>query len=169
MDSMYDLVLRAKCDDKEAFRCLYEHVYKELYQLAFYTLQNSYDAEDIVSETVLAAYESIRKLKNPEAFKGWICKIAINKCNQRIRHYMKREMVITEEIEAKSKDFSLSSDIRKALLTLNYEERMIVVLQVFWGYKGEEISKMLRIKHSTVRSKYRRALEKLKNELQCEV
>lgn len=166
MEMVYDLVLRAKHNDNEAFLCLYESVYKELYQLAYYTLRNPYDAEDVVSETVIAAYESIGKLKRPEAFKAWICKIAINKCNQKIRQYMKRETTLPPDLEAKHTDSALSSDVRNALNMLDYEERMIVVLHVLWGYKGEEISKMLNIKHSTIRSKYRRSIEKMKNKLQ---
>lgn len=162
----YDLVLRAKQNDKEAFLRLYEGVYKELYQLAYYTLRNTHDAEDVVSETVIAAYESIGKLKKPESFKGWICKIAINKCNQKIRQYMKRETTLSPDMEVKTTDSVLLSDIRSALGELDYEERMIVILHVLWGYKGEEIGKILHIKHSTIRSKYRRSLEKMKVKLQ---
>jgi len=45
------------------------------------------------------------------------------------------------------------------------EERQIVALAVFGGYKGEEIAAMLHMKHSTVRSKYRRALKKLERNI----
>ena len=51
------------------------------------------------------------------------------------------------------------------LKILSEEERLIVVLTVFGGYKGDEIAGLLRRNHSTIRSKYRRALKKLEQEL----
>lgn len=166
MEGIIDLVLRAQEQDKDAFMILYNTVYKDLYRFVYYSLQNKHDAEDVVSETVLAAYETIGKLKNPEAFKSWIFRIAINKCNQKIRHYMKRETTLTEEMESVSSNVNLSMDIEEALLSISLEERQIVVLHTLWGYKGEEIAEMMGLKHSTVRSKYSRALEKLKQKLQ---
>lgn len=53
--------------------------------------------------------------------------------------------------------------------SLSKEERLIVVLTVFGGYKSQEIARMLKKNHSTVRSKYRRALKKLELELRQEV
>lgn len=161
-----DLVLRAQTKDQEAFRTLYETVYKELYQLAYYTLQNSYDAEDVVADTILTAYESIGKLKNPESFKSWITKITMNKCRRKIRNYMRREAELLDEVSIQETDVALRSDIKHALYTLSFEERQIVVLHLLCGYKGEEVSQILNIKHTTIRSKYRRSLEKLKKELQ---
>ena len=59
--------------------------------------------------------------------------------------------------------------IAKDMLSqLSMEERKIVALAVFGGYKGEEIAKMMHMRHSTVRSKYRRALKKLENKLLAE-
>ena len=51
---------------------------------------------------------------------------------------------------------------------LSKEERQIVALVVFGGYKGEEIAKMLHRRHSTIRSKYRRALKKLEQQILTE-
>ena len=48
----------------------------------------------------------------------------------------------------------------------NQEERLMVVLRVFGGYKSEEIARILNKNHSTVRSRYRRALKKLERELE---
>ena len=49
---------------------------------------------------------------------------------------------------------------------LSEEERLIVVLTVFGGYKGEEIARLLHRNHSTVRTKYRRALKKMEQEIE---
>ena len=57
------------------------------------------------------------------------------------------------------------AEILELLKILNDEERLIVTMAVFGGYKGDEIARMLHRKHSTIRSRYRRALKKLEQEL----
>ena len=68
----------------ERFMMLYENVYKDLYRLAYYYLGNPHDAEDVVGETVLKAYENFGELRNEDAFRGWIFKILINQCNTKL-------------------------------------------------------------------------------------
>lgn len=152
----------------ERFMVLYEMIYKDLYRLAYYYLGNSQDAEDVVGETVLKAYENFGKLRNEEAFKGWIFKILVNQCNTKLRRRMSRQTAeLAEELkyEAPLEDQLIVSELLK---DLSDEERKIVVLSVYGGYKGEEIAKLLKKPHSTVRSKYRRALKKLEEKLKKE-
>lgn len=49
---------------------------------------------------------------------------------------------------------------------LKDKERFIVALSVFGGYTSEEIAWILNKNHSTIRSKYRRALQKMKDKLE---
>ena len=51
-----DLVERARCGDVEAFSEIYDSIKDELYKYALYTLGNSCDAEDAVSETFFEAF-----------------------------------------------------------------------------------------------------------------
>ena len=149
----------------EQFLELYESVYKDMYRLAYYYLGNSQDAEDAVSETVLKAYEKFSSLRKKEAFKSWIFKILVNQCRTYLRKKMIKgteELVGEPAIEPKLEDDMVTQELLSAL---SDEERQIVVLAVFGGYKGEEIAKILHMKHSTVRSKYRRALKKLEQYL----
>lgn len=152
----------------ERFMVLYESVYKDLYRLAYYYLGNPQDAEDVVGETVLRAYEKISTLKKEEAFRAWIFKILINQCNSHLRKYAGKRT--SEFVEAPSYQPELDDAViaKDMLSVLSEEERKIVALAVFGGYKGEEISKITHQKHSTVRSKYRRALKKLEQKIQSE-
>ena len=63
------LVRRAKRGDVDAFAELYAGIYKDMYRFALYTLRNTSDAEDAVSDAVTDAFASIRKLRSEEAFK----------------------------------------------------------------------------------------------------
>ena len=66
------LIRRARRGDIQAFGVLYGRIYKELYRFALYTMRHKQDAEDVVSETVVAAYEGIDRLKKEESFRSWI-------------------------------------------------------------------------------------------------
>ena len=63
----------------------------------------------------------------------------------------------------------LTENLKKALETLSVDEREIVLLKVLGGYKSHEIADILDCPSSTVRSKYKRSLDKLRNALGGEI
>ena len=69
------LVKQAQQGDVHAFAQLYECCYRDLYRFALYNLGQEEDARDVVSDTVLAAFEGIGRLRSAEAFRGWIFQI----------------------------------------------------------------------------------------------
>ena len=74
MTDCKQLAYEARQGSKEAFAQLYQAVYQDLYRFALYVLKNPEDAQDAVAETVADAYAEITKLRDSEAFKGWIFK-----------------------------------------------------------------------------------------------
>lgn len=155
----------------ERFMELYQTVYGDLYRLAYYYMGNGEDAEDAVQDTVLTAYEHFGSLKKEESFRFWIFRILVNRCKKNLKKRARREIPAEEPDlaqEADGTDPAMQTEILELLGTLSGEERLIVVMTVFGGYKGEEIARILHRKHSTVRTKYRRALKKLGQELERE-
>ena len=165
------LVKRARKKDIKAFSKLYEYVYKDLYCFALYMLKNPQDAEDAVSDVVLAAYRSIGKLRNEEAFRSWIFKILTNTCKKRLSAKSRQEAVtshkeIGENEKASEVNYEENIDVQNAWKVLTEEEQQIVALSVFGGYNSREIGELLGeggnpVNANTVRSKRSRALEKL--------
>lgn len=152
----------------ERFMELYQTVYGDLYRLAYYYMGNAEDAEDAVQDTVLAAYEHFDCLKQESSFRAWIFRILVNHCKKTLKKRGRREISVEEPREmyqAGGTELFSQSEVLELLGILKDEERLIVVLTVFGGYKGEEIARMLNRNHNTIRSKYRRALKKLKQEL----
>ena len=157
--------------DAEVFTRLYSEVAKDLYRLALYILKNKEDAEDIVSETVLDAYRQIESLRDDSLFRNWIVKILTNKCRMKLKEYaLSKEEVsdnVTELSDERTKrdaynaEFN-SLELKEMLMELENEERFIICLSVFEGYKGDEIARILGLNPATVRSKKQRALAKLK-------
>ncbi|MBQ2100065.1 MAG: hypothetical protein II477_03205, partial [Lachnospiraceae bacterium] len=50
-----------------------------------YKISDRADAEDVLQEVYLTAYQKFEQLKNPDSFKAWILSIARNKCNDYFR------------------------------------------------------------------------------------
>lgn len=149
----------------ERFMELYQTVYREMYRLAYYYLGNAQDAEDAVQDAALAAYENFAKLRNEEAFRPWIFRILANCCKSHLRRNQKKIQALEGVDPGYEPSLSSQTEMEEILSRLPEEERMIVVLSVFGGYKGEEIAGILGKKHSTIRSKYRRALKKLEQDI----
>lgn len=155
-----------RCDAKK-FAQMYEEIYTDLYRFALCQMKNVQDAEDAVSESVLAAYENIRKLQKETAFKSWMFTILANTCRRKLKESRKRQKKEESEAEslreyaAKTPDYGIALDVRKAFFILSQEEQEIIALSVFGGYNSKEIGSVLNLNPNTVRSKRSRALEKM--------
>ena len=126
--------------DAIAFKELYKTVYQDLYRFALCMMHHPQDAEDAVSEAVLSAYENIHKLRKEEAFRSWIFQILANVCRRKLKSRERTE---------------------RAFLILDEDDQLIIGLSVYGGYNSKEIGEMLKMNPNTVRSRRKRALEKM--------
>lgn len=69
---------KAIAGDEDSFTVLIDGMQERLYRMAYSYVRNQEDALEIVQETVFKAYISIHKLKQPQYFKTWLTKIAVN-------------------------------------------------------------------------------------------
>ncbi len=167
-----ELVTLAKNGDAEAFGELYELYYKDMYCYACYITGSESLAQDAVSDAVLSAFRQIKTLKKAEAFKGWLFKILCAACKRYYTDEQKRKTLVYLDDEnggyfepMSFESVELSVELRRALETLSAEEREIVLLSVLGNYKSHEIADILDYPSSTVRSKLKRSLRKLRKEL----
>lgn len=163
MENFLQLVRQAKQGNTESFAMLYENIYENMYRFALYTLRNTADAEDVVSETVMDAFASIRKLRSEDAFRSWIFRILTNKCKEKLREYTKKTVPLDEleQSNFKSDGFEDKVMTQKTFFELPEEERLIIGMHLFCGYKSREIAEILHMNENTVRSKESRALKKM--------
>lgn len=164
-----ELVAKAKQGDAHAFATLYEEIYKDLYRFAYCTVKDAHQAEDIVSDSVLNAYENIHKLRKNESFRSWMFQIVANECKKQFR--LQKKVVSLEkkdisELTDDSADITERLALKQAFDTLNEQERLIVGLSLYAGYNSREIARLLRKKEGTIRSAKSRALEKMKQFLE---
>ncbi|MBQ1327998.1 MAG: RNA polymerase sigma factor [Eubacterium sp.] len=172
------LVQRAKNKDTDAFAKLYEIIYKDLYRMALYTLGNSQDAENAVSDAVVDAFLGIEKLQDPKAFRTWMFRILTAKCARQISENVKSRNLIGDiTVERVTETLISSNDeigqvldrsiVEMAFLALNDEEKQIVTMTVYGQMDSGEIAECLNMNRNTVRSIYHRALAKMKKKLEA--
>lgn len=158
-------VARAQKGDHDAFARLYSIVYKDMYHIALYSLRNQQDACDAVSETVLDAFCSISRLKDANAFKGWIMQILSAKIRKKQRDYYSSGEELSDE-NVPAVDFDCErSELKEALDRLDESSRLILSMSVIGGYTSDEIADTCGIKAGTVRARLSRIKERLRMEL----
>ncbi|MDO4276613.1 MAG: sigma-70 family RNA polymerase sigma factor [Eubacteriales bacterium] len=145
----------------EVFAEYYESVYKQLYRFALCTLGNPQDAEDIVGETVMDAFASIDKLRDPKAFKGWIFKILSNKCKRKLKEYTNKTVELPEHLFS-CEGMEERIQVRQAFSQLPEDDRLLISMKVFGGYKSCEIGDIMHMNENTVRSRISRSLGKMR-------
>ena len=163
------LINQSKNGNKEAFTELILKNKEDLYRIAKMRLSDDYDIDEAVQETMIAAFNSIKKLKENKYFKTLIIKILINKCN---KIYLKNKKqnkinttydlsnsVATETISIIENKFDFYSLIK----ILNYEERIAMVLYYVYDYKIKDISEILKTNENTIKARLARGKDKIKN------
>ena len=161
-DMQWALVQQAKQGDTHAFALLYEKYYKDLYRFALCYLKNTAQAEDAVSQAVLKAYEKLPNLRKETSFKSWIFQITANECRMLLRNTS--EVGIPEGFEQETVEEGYAKpELDDLLKVLSDDEREVITLSVFSGYRSTEISHMLTMRPGTVRSLKSRALDKLRS------
>ena len=123
-----------------------------------------------VSAAVMEAFENIGKLRKEDAFSAWMYRIVANMCKQKMREYYQRGEELTEEnggwdgyVWGDTREEYI--EVRRAFLTMDEEDRMIVGMHVFGGYKTREIAQILAMNENTVRSREHRALQRMEKQL----
>ena len=161
-----ELVQKAVKGDKEAFTALYSLIYVEMFKFACFMTGNSDDAEDAVADTVVDMYLGINRLREPDKFKSWAFAILANKCRRKIRMMKNKDISyddgLLEVFEGERVDTDERVDVKTAFMELSGEERLIVSYYVFAGYNSEEIGKRLHMNRNTVRTKIKRAMDKMR-------
>ena len=162
-----DLINRCKKGDREAQFKIYELYYKAMYNTSLRIVKSETEAEDLMQESFLSAFEKINTYSGKVSFGAWLKKIVVNRSLDSI----KKQRLYFETLDEKV-TLGLSDDIpgenevdteniRKAIMELPDGFRIVLTLYLLEGYDHEEIGQILNISSSTSRSQYTRARQKL--------
>lgn len=173
---MEKLLKMALKGNKDSFIQLIKLIEKKLYFIAKSRLENEEDIKDVIQETICQTYKNLKNLKNISKFDTWIVTILINNCNQLYRKNKKYSYTIYEK-DSINKLHSINEyvetdtkiDFLHLLNLLNEDDRTIFVLYYSDNYTTNQISKILKINENTIKSKIKRAKEKIRNNIErCE-
>src|SRR5580704_3453670 len=80
-----NLVARAQAGEQAAFSALVAEYSRKIYRVAKNITQNDEDAEDVLQETFLKAYEHLSGFQGNSKFYTWIVRIAVNESLMKLR------------------------------------------------------------------------------------
>ena len=135
-------------------------------------VQNRVDAEDVMQDSFLTAFEKLEQYKGGNKFGGWLKQITLRKA---LHFYEKRNKQKTSPLEDDwyyvSEDSSLDQDnapavqLQKALNELRPRYRNALLLMYFEGYDYDELCSILKLSYGSCRTLISRAKEQLKQKL----
>jgi len=177
-------VERTLAGDRETYRVLVERHSAYVYRLAYRMTGNKEDAEEVVQEAFLRAYQKLRQFAGNANFATWVYRIAANYAIDRLRQRKnedaRRELpprVVEGEPEtdplALVKDrapspeqlagsVQLAAKMKEALGTLTPAERTAIVMRHWDGCGIEEIAAVLKSNTSAAKNTVFRAVQKLR-------
>lgn len=154
---MEELIQRARAGDASAFVELMESQKSTLYKVARSYLHNDADAADAISETVLACFEKLDTLRQPQYFRTWLVRILIRKCQDMLRE--RRRSVSLDEITEVGRDEPGHARVEFLALLDSLDEKYRTVLLLYYGegFSVGEIAQAMELKVETVKTRLKRA------------
>jgi RNA polymerase sigma-70 factor (ECF subfamily) len=143
-----------------------------MYNTSLRIVNDTMEAEDIMQEAFLSAFEKIGSYSGSVSFGAWLKKIVLNRSFDHLRkkrkviyedaeYLQETEVYLSETICMDEENDSILNKIMEAIKLLPEIYRKIVSLYLFEGYDHEEISQILSIPSSTSRSHFSRARYKM--------
>ena len=167
-----ELIDRCKAGDIKAQYTLYKLFSRNLYNIAVRFMNNTMDADEIVQDTFITAFNKINDYRGSGAFGQWLKRITINNCISVLR----QRKLYFDDLEKGNPAVDSADDIEEsidprivhnAIRELPDRARTILNLYALEGYKHKEIAEILGITESTSKTQYKRAkqllLDKLKS------
>jgi len=164
-DSDFDrLIAAVAAGNQDALTQLYHETSAGVYAYALSVLKNSQDAEDVLQDCFLKIQSSAGAYRSKGKPMAWIFTITKNLCMDIMRE-KKKTAVLSYDSGLSWADPDDRLVVEACLQILTDEERQIVVLYAVSGIKHREVAEIMGLPLSTVLSKYRRALKKMKTYL----
>ena len=172
MDSNEDAIYRAAIQgDRDAFEMIIRSSSRNLFAIAYGILQNREEAEDVVQDTLVKAWKSRWRVRDPEKFPAWISTIARHRARDLARRRRPEplphdfESAETVEVTTAAENANLDSEVQAALSQLPELHRVAVTLRYFEEQDYATIEQTLGLSNGALRGILGRALGVMRRKL----
>jgi RNA polymerase sigma-70 factor (ECF subfamily) len=177
------LVAKAKAGDMEAFETLVGRYERKIFRLAQNITQNREDAEDVMQESFLKAYEHLGEFQGHSRFYTWLVRIAVNQALMKLRKRRPNQVSLDEQVDTGEDSMSrevedwgpspeerygqaeLSQILSKVIAELDPAFRIVFQLRDIEELSTEETAEALNLSVPAVKSRLLRARLKLRQKL----
>ena len=167
-----DIVEQCKAGDRSAQYLLFGLYKKAMYNVALRIVNDADDAEDVLQEAFISAFQNLGSFESRSTFGAWLKRIVVNKALSMLKS--RKEFVeslhegfdLEEETEAGFDEVEFKVEkVKKAISLLPDGFRSVLTLYLFEGYDHKDIADILGITVSTSKTQYLRAKNKLVQEI----
>lgn len=172
--AIFTLFKSVKTDNE--FVALVRPYVEGMYRLAYRFCGCREDAEDLVQDVLVKLYPRSHELRDIDNLQSWLATVLYRQFVDRTRHVNRSPVQLSEdgdtplsaEVEPANQPEVLLLNheaidrVQEALIQLNEDQRVLVILHDVEGYKLTELQEMLDIPIGTLKSRLHRAREQLK-------
>ncbi len=175
-----ELIQRVLAGDENAFSMLVRKYQKPVHALVWRKIGDFHIAEEITQDAFLKAYKELATLKKQHRFARWLSVIATRGCIEWLRKKRLPTQSLEDTSHAQLEKATYSGYViqenertiaeaqhevvQKLLAKLREKERIVITLHYFGEMTHEEISEFLGTSVGTIKSRLRRAQQRLKRE-----
>jgi RNA polymerase sigma-70 factor (ECF subfamily) len=166
-----ELVRRVLGGDSAAYAGLVARYRDRLGRYALHMLGSVEDAEEVVQDTFVRAYRSLKRCEDPRRFGAWLYGILVNRCrtaggraSRRRRLFVRDEHALNGHLPGRSSDVEraeLDELVRWALSLVGAEYREAFLLKYVEDLEYEEMAQLTGVGVSALKMRVKRARERL--------
>lgn len=168
-----DLIKEIQNGNEYAMEVLIKRHYKLIFSFIYRNVGDYHTAYDITQNALIKLVKAINNYKDEGKFKNWLLRIASNACNDYFRSssFIKNKSNVeldTNLIDKNSNVYEIMSrkferqEIKNAIMTLPSFQRDALILKYYHELKIKDIAYITQSTESTVKSRLRQGIEKLK-------
>jgi RNA polymerase sigma-70 factor (ECF subfamily) len=175
-----DVVERVRAGETALYEILMRRYNQRLYRVAFSILRNDGEAEDVMQEAYVNAYQHLNQFTGAAKFSTWLTKIAVHEALGRVRRRgrtggessLDSNSYIMDSVrtgipnpERQAYDRELRVALEGAIAALPDSYRLVFVLRAVEGLSGAETAACLDIGEEAVKTRLHRARRMLQKDL----
>jgi RNA polymerase sigma-70 factor (ECF subfamily) len=162
-----DLIERACDGDEHACQKLLNLYKGRIFSYVYRMVRNYHDAEDITFDTIIRCFKALHRFDRTKSFSTWLFTIAHNlvidfyRKNKQEYEYFDEKHAVKDDFVCEYEKKKKLEKIERALTQLPPLDREIVILFHKEEYSYQEISEIVKLPVTTIKTRLHRARKKL--------